>query len=206
MKLNETCINFFVVLLMSALIGLIIIKVIEVRMNDISINMPTIKLPKPNIIVQLHTNSNGYIDTKAIGGASASTIAGTIAGAEDTAVITDIPPVVARPPSNVRFSSASGALKKQSIRVPSAGTLDTHEERYQTYYKHPSDMNQVQLKKFMEHARFDKMTLKDYENWLLAHATNKHKLSLYHLDNLHTLQRDGKLQIWNENLFPLYTT
>jgi len=57
--MSSDYISIATVFLISALIGLTIVKVVEARMTDISINMPTIKLPQQKITVQIQEEDLG---------------------------------------------------------------------------------------------------------------------------------------------------
>lgn len=66
-----------------------------------------------------------------------------------------------------------------------------YEIRNKQYYKNPEDMTMRQLNKFKKHAKFDKMTVNDYTNWLMLF--NDHQLSPFNQKNLLKLRKGHKL-------------
>lgn len=193
-----------IVLLLSALVGLTIIRVVEVRMNDIAINMPTINLPQQHITVQLDSAGDGVPRAFVQKGGR---LDGQICKRD-----------IASPRSHYNsklYHSESRAIKKPTIVVPPAvsvaGTRSlpasypvsrtaqasdlpvVSDQDTGNYYKHPSTMTPDQLVKFRLHAKFENMTVGDYENWLSIHRDNPVHLSKLHRDNLRVLNRGGRL-------------
>lgn len=66
-----------------------------------------------------------------------------------------------------------------------------YEIRNKQYYKDPEDMTMRQLNKFKKYAKFDKMTVNDYTNWLLLFG--EHQLSPFNQKNLLKLKKGQKL-------------
>ena len=62
-----------------------------------------------------------------------------------------------------------------------------------TYYMDPKDMSAAQLVKFQHRAKFEHMTVKDYERWLLTFDYDDNRLTEFHRANLKILHRGGRL-------------
>jgi hypothetical protein len=190
-----------IVLLLSALVGLTIIRVIEVRMNDIAINMPTINLPQQHITVQLDGPGDGTPRAFVQKG-----------GRQDGQICKRD---IASPRSHYNsklYHSESRAIKRPTIVVPPADSVAgtrswpasypvsetsdlpvVSDPDTGNYYKHPSTMTPDQQVKFRLHAKFENMTVGDYENWLSIHRDNPVHLSKLHRDNLRIINRGGRL-------------
>ena len=61
------------------------------------------------------------------------------------------------------------------------------------YYKDPKDMTERQIRKFKDKAKFGKMTVQDYVNWLTLFDDNLDELSPRHLNNFIKVKRGIKL-------------
>jgi hypothetical protein len=64
-----------------------------------------------------------------------------------------------------------------------------------TYYKDPKDMSDRQLQKFKLKAKFDKMTVQDYVNWLMLFEDDLEALAPRHLNNFIKLKKGIKLTL-----------
>jgi len=64
-----------------------------------------------------------------------------------------------------------------------------------TYYKDPAHMTERQIMKFKYKAKFDKMTVQDYVNWLRLFEGEEQELSIPHLDNFRKLQKGQVLTV-----------
>jgi hypothetical protein len=113
-------------------------------------------------------------------------------------------------PDNYR--STSGAITKPTITVPEPSSLSgqrSYPAPYPratpatvepseavegtTFYADPKDMTPDQLIMFQNRAKFENMTLADYQNWLSTFALTPQKLTGFHRSNLKVLLRGGKL-------------
>jgi len=70
-----------------------------------------------------------------------------------------------------------------------------HQSNFLTYYKDPHDMTARQLYKFKTRAKFNKMTIQDYINWLLLFVHESENLSVKHLHNLNKVKNQQSLTI-----------
>ena len=281
--MTKDAISVIIVLLLSALIGLTIIKVIEVRMSDIAINMPKINMPKINIppirlpkqkiVVKLQDpdigtgatvkgapvdsgnkkaqvvyNSLESFRDKQTGGQpnpveydeydknqleriinrpvplapDQHTMTGNkeLARKQKSLIRGKGKNIVCRkklPPTRTHFNkdlyqSKTGAIDKPRINVPkpsvdhssrpalyprnkpSIGEPEKNPNMTDTYYRDPKTMTPVQLIKFQDKARIEKMTIKDYQNWLLTFRDMSQRLTGFHRQNLKVLIRGGQLE------------
>jgi len=256
--MSSDYISIATVFLISVLIGLTIVKVVEVRMRDISINMPTIKLPEQKIVVQINDEDLG------------TGLGATIGKKEGTVVYNSLDTVrtdmdeeqpqlggSATLPElgSVCTKTLNGSLCKESGLVPECGKRmenraswlhpkDYYEQSKQvqkptetvpdpsstygqqsypapyprntpalkepkptlsnskTYYLDPKKMTMDQLVKFQQRAKFEHMTVQDYQNWLMTFRDNPGRLNGFHRVNLKVLLRGGQL---NHNDMPQRT-
>lgn len=246
-------ISIATVFLISALIGLTIVKVVEYRMTDISINMPTIKLPQQHITLRARSTSllpqgQGEIvytanpaSVKPLApaptpgpipgqsGGSATIVTGTAqtpgevcANALNGSYCSKthlVPECGKRMPNRLimdpyRYESLSSAKAKAGAPVPDPSTV-TGQQSYPaeyprrkslltepdpkpdydgiTYYQDPKKMTREQFVKFQHKAKFENMTVKDYQNWLFTFKDDPGRLTGFHRANLKVLIRGGKL-------------
>jgi hypothetical protein len=66
-------------------------------------------------------------------------------------------------------------------------------ENFLTFYIDPKDMTPAQVQKFKFQAKFEKMTVQDYTNWLLLFQNTPEQLTAFHRANLRIVVRGGKL-------------
>lgn len=228
-----------IVFLISALIGLTVVKVVEARMSDISINMPTIKLPKQNITVRVTDedlgtgigtsvrdkqgtviyNSLDSLDYRPSASAPAPApptmpvpTTDQEGGSGNTICKQSLPP--ARTVyNNNKYRSESKEMPKSTVKVPPPSSRSAQQSypatyprvkpvltdpkpdatQTQTYYQDPKTMTPVQLIKFQQRAKFENMTVLDYQNWLLTFVDNPERLVGFHRANLKVLVRGGQL-------------
>lgn len=64
-----------------------------------------------------------------------------------------------------------------------------------TYYKDTKDMTDRQLQKFKLRAKFDKMTVQDYVNWLMLFEDEPDQLAPRHLNNLFKILKGVKITL-----------
>jgi hypothetical protein len=229
-----------VIVLLAACIGLIIVKVVDARLKDISINMPTVNLPTINISLptdlvggagvslgaaRFKPADNLFKYQKQTGGSPTDTIAkANDENTEDTQGI--IKPDVKIP--NVqdlsadcknrtrfiasRYESAKDArvytgitpqpsVDHQSRPAPWSSlrpALETAPEPRSlgfglTYYLDPKNMTPDQIQKFKLKAKFEKMTVQDYTNWLNLFVNTPEQLTAFHRANLRIIARGGTL-------------
>lgn len=227
MTLREFGMSFATMMLLAVLIGLTVVKVVEARMTDISINMPTIKFPQQRITVQVQEppvsgaapalvqkkgtvvyNSLDTLRSGQVGGD------GSNEGKEgkEGMVCKKTLPEARTHFDAEKYRSQSKAMPKptaQAAPLPSqsarAGAYAAPYPRPtpvlteptptagKTYYKDPKDMTADQLAKFQQRAKFENMTVQDYQNWLLTFKDNPGRLTGFHRGNLKVLVRGGQL-------------
>jgi hypothetical protein len=217
-----------IVFLLAGLIGLTIVKIVEVRMSDISINMPAIKFPQQNITVQVKEEDTesgagergGGTPSKVIYNSLETMRQGGGAGGEVAAPLTGEVCKKTLPPARTHYNSdnyhsESKEIVKPSIEVPKPSASPMHSsypasyprEKMRliepsgspsadgkTYYMDPKRMTPVQLVKFQQKAKFENMTVTDYQNWLRTFKNNPGQLTGYHRANLKVLVRGGQLE------------
>lgn len=151
---------FLVTCVMGHLLGTNILNLIDHRMNDISINMPKINLPKPTVIVNLDKKNSLY------------------GGGTNTNTYYQLEPEPQN--QNIKISPTIKKLSEKQeiqtnheiskIKFPTIKKINEPEETStnsdSTYYKDPTDLNPRQIIKFKYRARLSKMTFQDYRNWL----------------------------------------
>lgn len=64
-----------------------------------------------------------------------------------------------------------------------------------TYYRDPKDMTARQVQKFKLNAKFDKMTLQDYVNWLMLFSEDLDQLAPRNLNNFIKLKKGIKITL-----------
>lgn len=239
-------ISIATVFLLAALIGLTIVKVVEARMTDISINMPTIKLPQQRITVQIQEEDTGtglgtkitqkegkitYNSLETVRNPQAQVvpvsnesvqIGGTHVSPTPTSTSTStlngqvcketLPParahfiadnyhseskVVTKPDSKLPDPSSSAGQRSYPAPYPRNKPVlvaPEQAENGQSYYMDPKSMTMEQLVKFQQRAKFENMTIRDYQNWLLTFKNNPGRLMGFHRANLKVLLRGGQLE------------
>lgn len=221
-EIPSDLISITIVFLISVLIGLTIVKIVETRMSDISIKMPTINLPEHSITIQMSPGDAGAMT----GTAESSKVTYDPpmdakpkplqdiqqGGASDMICPKDLPPVrTSYNPNN--YHSLSGSVKKHTTEVPPpsskrnqvgypapyprtnlALTEPNPQPSGTTYYMDPKKMTPEQLVKFQQRAKFTNMTVKDYENWLWTYREDPGRLNGFHRANLKVIVRGGNLK------------
>jgi len=213
------------IVLVATLIGLFIAKIVDSRMRDISINMPTIQLPTLNIHLDPFGTTNKITVKEGIKVSSFKPIKQTAGnplglpkendprqtsyGQFDTNEKSRVPHVSEFVPA--RYGSPKEEKKYTGI-TPEASkdhqsrpapyprpeqVLNTISEPIANdtlnYYLDPKDMTPEQVQKFKLKAKFEKMTVKDYTNWLMLFKDQPQKLAGFHRANLRILEKGGKL-------------
>jgi hypothetical protein len=263
--MSSDYISIATVFLISALIGLTIVKVVEARMTDISINMPTIKFPQQQITVQIQEEDLGT----GLGSKITKKEGIVVYNSLDTIrSVSDIPDMaqsesqtggsakpISEEPGSVCKEALNGSLCKESGLVAECGkrmenraswlhpkhyneqskpvprpviTVPDPSSTYgqhsypapypratpslkepkpvlngETYYLDPKKMTKEQLIKFQQRAKFEHMTVQDYQNWLMTFRDNAGRLNGFHRVNLKVLLRGGQL---NHNDMPQRTS
>jgi len=219
---SRDILSIITVFLIAALIGLTVVKVVETRMTDISINMPTIKFPQQKIIVQLQDEDPGtglsanihkkegtivYNSLESLRDIITETKAGVQAGGSPSSdmICKKTLPSARSDYDAGLYKSRTEAIQKPTIVVPEASTLQgqtSYPAKYPrasplltepTYYMDPSRMTADQLAKFQQRAKFENMTVIDYQNWLLTFRNDPGRLTGFHRGNLKVLLRGGQL-------------
>lgn len=203
-------VSVIIVFLISSLIGLSITKIVDSRLSDISINMPAVNLPTQEITVQIINDKHDTTEHKGKIVYNSLDSLHTGGGSATTLCKKDIPS--ARGTYNyVDYNSKAGPSKSSTVvpddskdhnSRPAAYPRDTpamvepiepSDLHGTTYYIDPKDMSAAQLAKFQHKAKFEHMTIKDYENWLLTFRQTPEKLAGFHRGNLRILARGGSL-------------
>jgi hypothetical protein len=199
MKLAEIM-NYMSVTVITFLIGYLlshaIIRTVDERLTDISINMPQIVLPK-NIFQNNSRREFGPNDYRIKQSTGQS--GGTSKKVECTKNID--------PRSNFDtdlFKSEAKSTEKTRI----AKILDTASHLSSTssnnskpiidkisYYLDPMEMTTIQLSKFKQFSKPYKMTLIDYKRWLLLFVKDPHNLEKKHRDKLRIILKGGELKV-----------
>jgi hypothetical protein len=199
-----------IIVLLAASVGLIIVKIVDMRLSEISINMPTIN-------IQL----NPYATSNQIAGAVVSNdpdkkddgkinrtvklsdvqslpqackdrtrfIAKRYESPKDARVNTGV-----TPPASYDHESRPAPLTRakpalESFPEPIGSQLGAGK----TFYMDPKNMTPEQVQKFKLKAKFEKMTVDDYTNWLNLFAITPQQLTPFHRANLRIIARGGTL-------------
>ncbi len=231
-----------VIVLLAACIGLIIVKVVDARLKDISINMPTVNLPTINISLPTDLGGAGASVTLGAAQFKPAAVVKQTAGAPDTPVYgqhiakaydenTEDTQGIIKPDVKIpnvqdlsddcknrtrfiasRYESDKDArvytgitpqpsVDHQSRPAPwsiSRPALESAPEPRSmgfgiTYYLDPKNMTPDQIQKFKLKAKFEKMTVQDYTNWLNLFVNTPEKLTAFHRANLRIIARGGTL-------------
>jgi hypothetical protein len=216
-KLNaimKTPLQTVIITLVTILIGLTLVKIVEARLSDVSINMPRITINLPDSGNML----GGAGSTPAAYPKTAETVipgeAGPLTADNDTLCRANI-----KPPrfDSKAYRSRSMAIVPPSIRVPEASRYPVEipaplprdmnaalaepeppralAGESVRYYKDPDSMTPEQRLKFKNRAKLANMTVADYEAWLMLHREEQERLSGLHRENLRILLRGGRLRV-----------
>lgn len=74
-------------------------------------------------------------------------------------------------------------------------TTLSHKQLVPTYYRNPKDMTAAQILRFKTKANLGKMTVEDYENWLMLFTQHLNDLEKRHRDKLRILLKGGRLTV-----------
>ena len=194
---------FLIITTFGYLLGLSITNVVDQRLSDISINLPKINLPKQTIYVNF--------DMESIRNQKSDQLKSIKIDNEFKSNQSDQGPNFELKPTNPTIKPLNQTqltegftnkndnettiedkkiIQKSSVRqnilVPHYGT---------TYYKDPKEMTDRQLSKFKTKAKFNKMTLQDYVNWLQLFETESGQLNNFNRQNLIKIQNGNRLII-----------
>ena len=193
MKLQDTM-NYISVAVITFLIAYLlshaIIRTIDERLTDISINMPQIVLPK-----HLFENRQEFGPTDYH--VKSQNQSQNQKGGNSTVCTKSIDP-------RTRFDTDKLKSKAESVKkvypkeIPvSAGQPLVKAKNNKTdiisYYINPVEMTPGQIVKFKQFAKPYKMTLTDYSRWLLLFKDDPENLERMHRDKLLILVRGGQL-------------
>lgn len=202
-------------LLFAVLIGLTIVKIVDFRLTDISINMPTIHIPDPGLIARpdpvnstvkpLKSKKVEFNSLSTLRQRGGSNIEGSntktghqfdknmfhsnskkLSKSEHEKIIKPTPP------ASTNHRAQPGSIERPDVEIVKVGGL-LNKETGDTYYLDPKDMSQAQIAIFAHAGDVNKMTLKDYENWLHLFVQNPERLIPAHRANLRILLRGGQL-------------
>lgn len=200
--------QFVIIMLIAILIGLLIVKTVDHKLQDISISMPTIKLPRQKITLRLNKKKDKLVEEKSK--LKSEQTAGNTA--DNTICRKDLKPP-GRHFIKHEYHSDTGKREHNPQGIVPEPSSD-HNERPApigchnpeldrdhpisgigtgTYYLDPNDMTPAQIEKFKYKAKFYKMTTNDYTNWLLLFSDDPQELSAFHRSNLRILKRGGTL-------------
>lgn len=193
-----------IIVMLSYALGLIIVQTVDHRLSNISINMPEIKVPRANVVVKMGNNMKTvtatssadqlyyqvrpknkgiritqtggaasklcnkseprHFDSKAYKSESAKATAPAKTNPTEDAIVHSLP---------ATYPHKSEAVNTRDI-----------EEGDGTHYKDPAEMTPEQQVKFKNKAKYSKMTLRDYQNWLRLFTDDPHNLSQSDRKNL----------------------
>lgn len=233
MRVSPAIASYLMAGLFAILIGLTIVRLVDWRLQEISINMPAITLPKQHIYIKLSQNeleSSVMVDrpiellsnakaivteTKQHGGGDAQIMATTDINAKQRPNLEprnhfdshrykseDFPMkniyVTPEPTRDHKehpapYPRAETVLTDPPQRQQQQTQTQTQKSDRETYYLDPKDMTAEQLVRFQRKAKLDKMTIADYENWLLTFKSRPELLQAFHRGNLRILTRGGHL-------------
>jgi hypothetical protein len=232
----------FVAFLVAYALGVVVVKTVDRRLSEISINMPTITLPKNHISVNIddhvasisqeHGQANYTITPKSVtasfeqkGGSHNSHNNNDISASPvPVPIINPSAPLPSKKclrPIDIEkrahfdsadYKSESGKVDKPSVEVPTdTRNVDSYPASYPqsrlpvfnlpkrqlvpTYYRNPADMTREQILKFKSKAKFNNMTVQDYENWLLLFYEDPQNLESRHRSKLNILLKGGRLDV-----------
>ncbi len=161
MVLSEI-LNYISIIIITLLVGYLlaysIIKTIDDRLTDISINMPQIVLPSGIPVASNYNYAEAIVQK---GGSS---------------INNRICDLSRRGKNSEILGSSSGPVQKTS-----------NSEQILSYYINPSVMTSDQVKRFKLKAKVHKMTIIDYRRWLKLFKNDPENLDDIHRNNLDTL-------------------
>ena len=189
-------------------LGLVVVRTVDYRLSEISINMPHITLPEISLRLE-----NGTL-IKQIGGNSEKKEDPTCIRPVDIekrnhfnadkyhsdAVRVTKPPVTDTVLDHISANTSSDKVRSKSLPAPYPNdrlpmyTLN-NTQLVPTYYRDPKEMTAAQVLKFKTNAKLANMTIKDYENWLLLFKEDPQNLEKFHRDKLRILLKGGRLNV-----------
>ncbi len=214
-----------VIVLLAASIGLIIVKIVDMRLSEISINMPAIniQLNPLNTLKPLNTlNPLNPVKPDQTAGAVVSNDpnkkdTGTIDKTVKLSNIQSLPqeckdrtrfiakryesPKDARVNTGVTPPPSHDHESRPAPWIRAKPALESFPDPVQpaqygagrTFYMDPKNMTPEQVQKFKLKAKFEKMTVDDYTNWLNLFSDAPQQLTPFHRANLRIIARGGKL-------------
>lgn len=208
--------NFALTFLLAYILGLLIIYVVDSRLSAISINMPTIKVPQPRVIIKSGFGDNyQLLDAGQIakeynvlppqeqqGGAP-------LLGKRNCDITTDRAEFnsnefksrskkISQPPERTAPKANLGKVEVQKSVNSKNGDTNLQppaDLAAPTYYMDPSQMTSIQRLKFKNNAKFQNMTVNDYKNWLLLFKDDQAGLDQYNRKQLRKILKGGKLKL-----------
>ncbi len=191
MKLQEVM-NYISITVITFLIGYLlshaIIRTVDERLTDISINMPRIVLPKH--LFKKEISEFGPTDYKLV--------SEQVGGGRSRNCVKSISPRT-KFDTDIFKSDTHSAKKIQQIEKIEAArsTINfqsaTDKQEEVSYYLDPIKMSKAQLLKYKQFAKPSKMTLTDYKKWLTLYSNDPHNLERSHRDKLRILLKGGEL-------------
>ena len=195
-----------IIALIAAMIGLIIVKIVDVRLQGISINMPSVNLPAVIIKMSDGEPAVAMFENKQTAGASDFNTDQSSLTLSDpkkmqsrfkfdpkkyASLITPLKNTGVTPKDSIDHNSHPAPYP--SVSKPIELNLRSRKNGTVTYYLNPKQMTPAQTEQFKLKAKFENMTIKDYENWLNLFKGTPQQLSGFHRANLKILNRNGKL-------------
>lgn len=153
----------------SFIMGMSVVNVVSQKMSDISINVP--KPPPAKII----------IDGNLPWGPLSPTAPYQVSKAGKGVSINTVGRGEMRPPQQ-KGGGTVGTIPSKAIKKPERSIKNPKPK--ERYYLDPKEMNESQLDRFVRHAEFRRMTLKDYTSWLDVQKSNPSALAEQHKNNL----------------------
>ena len=200
MKLQDT-LNYISVTVITFLIAYLlshaIIRTIDERLTDISINMPQIVLPKHIFGSKQEFGPSDYHIKQSPSqnqkGGSVSDCTKSIV--QRTSFDTDKLKSEAKPVSKVAPKTVPVGSNQPIVKQPDDSADADANVNVISYYIDPIEMTPGQLAKFKQFAKPYKMTLIDYRRWLLLFKDDPENLEKQHRDKLRIVANGGKLTL-----------
>ncbi len=192
---KNTIMIFVVTFIIAYFMGLTIIRVVDNRMKDISINMPKISLPEQHITISLNgdklcttkdTNSHGtdIVIPKFKIPSTSTSASSDVESFENVNASSKGVRVGCAKDSDCNLVHGQGHnICKSDNTCHCVSGSGTFCHLSSTNYKDPRDMSTIERKIFKKKFRTD-MTFQDYKNWLLLYKNETHKLRRHHRINL----------------------
>lgn len=209
--MNDILVTILIIIV-AYLVGLTIVNVVDNRLSDISINMPQINLPQNPISIKLDDDTrvyhssgqNNYQITPGDGrravkvknengqeGGNSEEMCDSDFQGRGRLDSDDYRSVAQK---TDRVSSEDEVIYAQIKSLPAIAVhRHGNNQLVPTHYKNPKEMSIAQIIKFRNHARFSKMTVGDYENWLLLFRTDPHNLNRVNRNNLIRVLKGDRL-------------